>query len=145
MLKETAVWILYIKGLYATTYPFWVYTSYKYEPLTKFYNSSVGKQLVSKIEVKFPKIFKLSEWLYLTSETFAGSVVKFIKNGSLIENNIYIGSYVKQICTQRLTRACIHSSVICKLLFPVYGSVAYFLVNKSFEQENRKQNLKHTF
>lgn len=138
MIKETAVWVLYMKGMYATTYPLWVYTSYKYEPLTKIYTSTAGQRIVSNIQFKFPTVFKLSEWLYMTSESFAGSVVRFVKNGSLIDQNKYIGSYVKDICPQKLTRACIHATVTCKLLFPVYGCFAYYLTQKSFENDKKK-------
>jgi len=133
MLKETAIWILYMKGLYVTTYPAWIYISYKYEPLTKIYQSNLCQKIVLQIKGKYPTIFRASEWLYETSESFAGSVVKFVKNGSLIEQNKYVGNCVKNICPHKLTRACIHSSITCKLLFPVYGSMAYYMTSKSFE------------
>jgi biotin synthase-related radical SAM superfamily protein len=140
MLTETAVWILYVKALYATTYPGWVFASYKYAPLTKIYNSNMGQKVVTRIESQYPTLFKVSQWLYLTSESFAGNTVGWIKSSSFIDNNKYIGRYAREVCPQRLTRAFIHASVTCKLLFPVYCGVGYYLVAKTFNNDTKKLN-----
>lgn len=139
MIKEIAVSLLYVKVLYATTYPAWVFTSYKYEPLTKLYNSNVGQQVVSTVKSRFPIIFGATQWLYTTSESFAGNAVKFVKNTSFVDKNKYIGNYVRNICPQRLTRAFMHATVTCKLLFPVYCGVGYYLTTRSFANDNKKK------
>lgn len=139
MIKETAVLLLYVKALYATTYPMWVFTSYKYEPLSKLYNSNVGQKVVSNVQSRFPILFGATQWLYTTSESFAGSAVKFVKNSSIVDKNKYIGNYVRNICPQKLTRAFMHATVTCKLLFPVYCGVGYYLTTKTFERDNTKK------
>jgi hypothetical protein len=137
MLKESAVFILYVKGLYATTYPAWVYVSYKYEPLSKMYNSKNGQHIIEKIQTKFPTSFGITKWLYTTSESFASNAVNFIKSTSILENNKHVGKYVKNICPQKLTRAFIHASIKCKLLFPVYCGVGYYMTSKTFENDKK--------
>lgn len=137
MIKDIAVTLLYVKALYATTYPAWVYTSYKYEPLTKIYTSNIGQQVVTKVQSKIPIIFGVVEWLYTTSESFAGNTVKYIKGSSFIDKNKYIGNYVRNICPQKLTRAFMHATVTCKLLFPFYCGAGYYLTKKTFEKENK--------
>lgn len=140
MIKDIAVTLLYVKALYATTYPVWVFTSYKYEPLTKIYTSNVGQQVVSKIQSKIPIIFSIANWLYTTSESFAGTTVRYIKESSFIDKNKYIGNYARNVCPQKLTRAFMHATVTCKLLFPVYCGVGYYLATKTFEKRKEKNN-----
>lgn len=137
MLKETAVGLLYLKGLYAITYPMWILGSYKYDYLTKLYNRPFSQLFVNSITTRYPKLFGLTRWLYLTSEAFAGKTIGWIQTSSLIDTNKYIGNYVKEICPQRLTRSIIHASITCKLLFPVYCIGAYGLTKYTFK-ENKK-------
>jgi hypothetical protein len=138
MLKETALSIIYLKGLLLSTYGPWIYISYKYEPLTKIFNTTIGQNIVSSIENKHPYILKFTRWLYYSSEAFAEKCVHLIKSNSYIEKNKYIGNFAKQVCPKKLSRSFIHASITCKLLFPAYCGVAYKLASKSFETNKNK-------
>lgn len=137
MIKETAISLLYVKALYAGTYPIWLYISYNYDPLTKLYFSNFGRRFTAQAQFKFPIGFKMAEWIYTTSESFAGTVVKYIKSSSLLDNNKYVGTYVREICPRKLTRAFLHATFTCKLLFPLYFGAGYCLMKKSFEKDSQ--------
>lgn len=131
MLNTIGLSIVYFKMLSIGTYVPMVIINYKYD-LLDVDNSKIIKKYTEKFSSKFPKISSAISVIYSGSAKFGE------KSASIIISQINKHTKANlNICPKKLTISIMKSSVMYKLMIPVYLYSSYSLAKMTLNNSKK--------